>query len=98
MAQDVTTLLTVVRRIRVDAGSFGFEPIAEEATELEKALHENDTMNGLRTQIEDLVCLCRSARGRGDQGVDEPSPEAGTAPGDDEPFSLGTGFMSDLCR
>lgn len=56
-------LAGVVRTLRVDAGSYGFDPIVELSRELLELLSSTQEPSLLRPKVNQLARLCNSARG-----------------------------------
>ncbi len=62
---DRQRLAGLVRQIKGQGGSFGFESISQKAIAIETALVEGMTGEPLHQAVEELVALCRRARSRG---------------------------------
>lgn len=64
--EDLQALASAARRVKGQAGGFGFEPISDAAAKLETAADERKPTELLRSRIGDLAKLCQLARGIGD--------------------------------
>lgn len=56
-------LTNVVRSLRIDAGSYGFEPIVDLARELQELLSGTPELSLVRPKVNQLARLCNAARG-----------------------------------
>ncbi len=60
--EDLDALGVELRKLKGEAGGFGFEPLASAATLLEHALSTGGELPGLRRAVADVIRLCLSAR------------------------------------
>ena len=61
--RDVAEVRRLARALRGDAGSYGFEPIAEVAREVEEVSVAGESLEVLAATVRRLVVLCQTARG-----------------------------------
>lgn len=64
--EDLDALASAARRVKGQAGSYGFEPISESAAKLETAVQDAQPTELIKSQIDDLAKLCQLARGIGE--------------------------------
>ncbi len=62
-SNDLASLQDVVRNLKAQGGGYGFEPITEVSSELEKKLKENREIGELQPLVANLSRLCMQARG-----------------------------------
>ncbi len=62
-AREAGDLQSVIRVLRAEGQSFGFDPISEVAGEIESAMNAGQGLDGLVSKIQELTDLCSLARG-----------------------------------
>jgi HPt (histidine-containing phosphotransfer) domain-containing protein len=60
--QDFETLQQLARVLKGEAGGYGFEPITSAAHAVEESAKAASDIDKLKTQVDELVHLCRMAR------------------------------------
>ena len=58
-------VVELARGLKGEAGSYGFEPITEVASQVEESAREEGRSRDLQKQVKELVSLCKSARAPG---------------------------------
>ncbi len=61
-AQDRAALLKVVRSVKGDGGSYGFDIITDAAAEVESLLEQEGELSAMREKLNELVRFCSAAR------------------------------------
>ena len=61
--QDVAMVGRLARSLKGDAGSYGFEPIAQAAKKIEEVVGGGEEIEALTREVKSLVALCLAARG-----------------------------------
>ena len=77
----------IVRTLQGDAGSYGFDPISEEAEHLQVLLELDAPPAQLRGAVYELIHLCRAAR-PATWETGDPGPDAGSAAASDRTLAI----------